>query len=229
MSARLKVQFLRLLPELLCTVKAERKKDINTHLAPWWWTSLWKWEQCVICVHCCAVGAGCSLGKGFDCRMWDSILWSDWSKGKLWLWRLSLQTHPPCQPLAGNQLSQLTLQRNFLPFGEFPDTAYTLKCWLVSWFFTRAAQQKELPQPSLRARAPSYSITPFKMWVSVLFQDSLFYLHGSFFQQISRNGNSWRNWIVCFIDWENSLYWNISTHCLLWSPSTVIKEVSKGW
>lgn len=135
MSLRLNVRFLRLLRELLCTVKTERKKDRNTHRAPWWWTSLWQWEQQVIWVHCCAVGAGSSLGKGFDCRMWDSILWSDWSKGKLWLWRLSLQTHPLCQPLAGNQLSKLTLQRNCLPFGEFPDTTHTLKCWLVGFSF----------------------------------------------------------------------------------------------
>lgn len=169
------------------------------------------------------------LGEGLwlpDVRQ-HFVKWLE--QGETLAMKTFLADTPSMPALAGSQLSQLTLQRNCLPFGEFPDTAHTLKCWLLAWFFIRAAQQKELPQPSLRARAPSHSITPFKMWVSLLLPDSLFYLHGGFFQQVSRNGNSWRNWMLCFIDWENLLYCNISTHCLLWSPSTVIKAVSEGW
>lgn len=51
-----------------------------------------------------------------------------------------LQTHPPCQPVLGSQLSQLNLQRNVLLFGELPDNTHTLKHFSIP-----AVQQKELP------------------------------------------------------------------------------------
>lgn len=172
-SGRLEVWFLKLPPEIFYTVKTERKRDRNTPIPTLLMDFPVTMGEMAIWVYRCAVGAGCLSGRAVPVRCEVAFCGAvatqgnwDGRAGMSFSCEASLCRHK----LAGSQLSQLNLQRNCLPFGELPDTTDTLKYF----FFISAVQQKELPQPTLRAKAPSSSVTSFKMWVMLLLQDSPF-------------------------------------------------------